>query len=266
MVKAGGHFRVAALLVAVGALSMLASASASASTGEITRASTNSDWSSASIAAVVDRPIDCVQVPKPKEPPSKWPPEPGPAPIPDPKEYFPSCAWVPYATLGPDFPQDDCTSRERHWPHVGDDFQLVWSGDERNGAGSASFDLPDLHLEHGEAASLLCLSVVEAGTEAVFCPQIVGINCPPYAIAPRYFQLDSALLEVSSSGPGPAPSPGPLFSPGPPLAAASPSGEEPPSRPRRCRKARSMSAVAGQHKKGAGKGRGRCRSHPHGHR
>lgn len=188
--------RPVALAVALLAVAVLIPADANASTGNIAVASASSDWSSASIAGAVYRTTECVEPPDYQSPPRPpgWP-EPEPS-LPPPPEYFSLCAWIPYATVGPG---DDCASPERRWPAKGSKVQVVWSGGERTGVGSAAFDLPDVALELGMDASLLCLSVVEAAAEGIACVQIIPSPCPPYVIVGRSYQLDSALLEAASA-------------------------------------------------------------------
>jgi hypothetical protein len=194
-VGAGRHIHGILAVGAVLVVAMLSTDSAFGSSGEITQAQASSDWSHASIAGIVYRTDACVDQPAPTLPP--WDPE-----LAEPPEYFPRCGWIPYATLGPAAPEDDCSSSARRWPTIGEGVQIVWEGGERTGVGSAPFELPEVPLQYGSDAPLLCLSVVEAAVEGIFCVQIVGFPCPPFAIVPRRYQLDSALLSVQPQVPG----------------------------------------------------------------
>jgi hypothetical protein len=175
--------------VAVGvmAIGLTLPVGAGAASGTITLAATDPGWVSADVVGAVHRTVGCLPSPQTPQPPSPpWEPQP------EPPERFPRCGWIPYATLGP---AGDCSSPARRWPALGEGVQLVWSGGERTGAGSAQFDLRDLPLELGADAPLLCLSVIEAAKEAIVCIAVVPSPCPPYAIVARHYQLDSALLE-----------------------------------------------------------------------
>lgn len=179
------------------AVAMLPPPSASASAGRIATASASFDWSSARISGAVYRTIECLKPPEYPRPPTS----PGwlePEPSPPPPEYFSLCAWIPYVTVGP---ADDCASPERRWLTGGSKVQVVWSGGERTGVGSAAFDLPDVALEFGADGPLLCLSVIEAAAEGIVCVQVVPSPCPPYAIVGRSYPLDSALLEPVPASP-----------------------------------------------------------------
>jgi hypothetical protein len=191
-----------AIGVALG-LCLVVCGSAFGATGRIVRAQASADWTQGSIAGVVYRTIECVEPPVPIGPDPPYPGWPGKVEDPiAPPEYFPLCDWIPYATVGP--AAQACSSSARRLSMLGDGVQLVWSGGERTGVGAAAFDLPAVGLEHGAAAPLLCLSVVEAATGLVVCPALAGFPCPPYAIVAKTYPLDSALLETQPATNPPA--------------------------------------------------------------
>lgn len=199
---------VAGAAAAIAALALAPSATATVASGAIERAEADADWTAGSIAGIVYRPVSCVTPAWPK-PAATWPG--GPEPPPEPAVYFSPCAWIPYATLG----SVPCSSPDRSLANPGPGVQVVWSGGEREGAGSAPFDLPALALAHGAAAPLLCLSAIEATAERVACAAAMGVVCPPYAIVGRPYELDSAVLKARpafvSASPVPSP-PGAAFS------------------------------------------------------
>ena len=100
-------------------------------------------------------------------------------------------------TAGPGSSQADCSAGNRRWDSIGEGVQLVWSGSEKTGSGSTSFDLESVALTYGDQAPLLCLSVV-AAEEGLVC-QAEG--CPEYAIGHVTRLLDSAVLAVETSSP-----------------------------------------------------------------
>lgn len=188
-------------LAVLGALvaGMTLAPGAHAASGTIALAETDPNWTKANLAGAVYRTIECLSFPPgPKPPPGPGPEWPGWEPPPEPPEHFSRCAWIPYATLGP-ASEDSCSSPDRQWPALGDGVQLVWSGGEQTGVGSARFDLRDLPLEYGSAAPLLCLSVIEAATSNTFlCVAVFPSPCPAYVIVGRHFQLGSKLLAARS--------------------------------------------------------------------
>lgn len=205
----------------LGLLALLASAAAlGASSGTIGRAQVSSDWSNASISGVAADLDGCPEPPeepgppegpKPPEEPGGpgWPEEPGPG-----WQNSFECSWIPYATVGPGTAAADCSSHDRRPGSIGDGVQLVWTGEELKGAGSAGFDLNGVALDYGSDAPLLCLAVVEAVPDPVRCEQLGGGDCGGYGTAYEYEQLDSAILEpeapivvppVESAAPGPNP-------------------------------------------------------------
>lgn len=166
-------------------LMALSPSTAMGSSGGITQAYVNAEWTKATIAGSVDWTSDCQL---PPQPPEEW----GELPPPPPESEPSICRWVPYATVGP--VTDECSSPDRHWPTVGSGVQIVWEGNERWGDGSVAFDLPGVALQYGSSSPLLCLSAVEAVPEGIVCVQIVPSPCPPYVVKLRYYEFDSAQL------------------------------------------------------------------------
>lgn len=196
-VRAARETRIALMAAICTALmaAVLPAGALAFSSGEITRATTMPDWGSASLAGIAERTHYCDHEEGP-EPPAGGT---GESPPPRQPESAPwACGWIPYVTLGPGSSQSDCAAPTRRLGTLGPGVQLVWLGPELKGPGSVAFDLRDVGLEHGAAAPLACLSVVEAVREDVICPED-GSPCPPYAIVHRHDQLDSALVEVTSS-------------------------------------------------------------------
>lgn len=212
-----GSLKAGWVAMALAGLGLLAPAVASgASSGEITRAEVNPDWTSASIAGVAVRSNDCV-VP-PKDPDGPQPPkEPETTISPDSPPW--ACGWIPFATIGPGSSSADCSASGRRLNSIGEDVQLAWVGPELQGPGVAPFDLAALSLARGSAGPLLCLSAVEAVYARKVC--VPEIDCSGYWIVHQVHQLHSALLGVVSPTP---------LSP-PPLGAPAP----PPPSPPRCR-------------------------------
>ncbi|HYP56224.1 MAG TPA: hypothetical protein VEQ41_08005 [Solirubrobacterales bacterium] len=240
---------VSLVAAAAAALALAAPASATVSTGSIKRAEVDAGWTAASLAGIVYRPTSCVAPSPPgtgpRPPLTPWDPEPPP----EPAVHFSPCAWIPYATLG----TAPCSSPDRWLPNPGPGVQVVWSGGEREGAGSAPFDLPSVALAHGAAAQLLCLSAIEATAVPLACAAAMGVICPPYAVVGRPYELDSAVLKARPAFLAASPVP-------PPPGVTPPRGEGTKPK-RRCRGAkqrrRGGAAVKGRAAKGSG--RKRCR-------
>jgi hypothetical protein len=96
----------------------------------------------------------------------------------------------------------------------------VWAGSELKEAGSATFDIGEVPLQHGDAAPLLCLSAVETDYATKMC--VPEIDCSGFGYFHRTHQLDAALLEVVTEPPPLAQSQSP-----------SPAGDEPCKKPRK---------------------------------
>lgn len=77
---------------------------------------------------------------------------------------------------------------------MAEDEQLVWVGPEFAGAGSTTFEVADVPLQHGDGAPLLCLSAVETVPEGRVC--VPEIDCSGYRYVHKTYQLDAALLEI----------------------------------------------------------------------
>lgn len=168
------------------------------SSGEITRAVVTGGWESGSFAGTAIRANHCEEVPEEREP--RPPGEPGESSssVIQPSSAPWECGWIAYATLGPGSSSSDCSSPQREWGSLGAGVQLVWTGEELDSAGSSQFDLPNVDLQYGGAAPLLCLSAVESYPRRFMCIGGPEERCERYVITHRTYQLDSALLEPSS--------------------------------------------------------------------
>lgn len=209
---------------------------ASASSGVITRAEANSEWTQGSIAGS----IAWTGCEHPSPMPPNEPPNPGSEPPghqPPPPTYV-DCTWTPYATVGASS-AEGCSNAERQLPHLGDQISRVWS-DVRVGIGSASFDLPVIALD-GSPFQLLCLSVLEMthSAQAIPCappgePLPPGWHCPYVEVA-YFYPLASSSLAL------------PLAASGVPQAVAMPDPVVLPDRKKKCRTVRgSRRARAGR--------------------
>jgi hypothetical protein len=161
------------------AVALFMPAAALASSGEITRAEAIAEWTQGSVAGSVTW-TGCANAVRPPTQSPGGPESPPPEPA--------YCAWIPYATIGPASSSSDCSAAARQLHGLGEGVSLVWSGGERQGVGSAEFDLTDVSLS-GEPEQLLCLSATEyAQTDRTIpCmppgePLPPGWHCP-YAIA-----------------------------------------------------------------------------------
>lgn len=170
------------------------SGAVASSSGEITRAQVNPDWTTASVAGSTVRSNGCIQ--PPDGVPGKAPGEEFPAPLAPPSSPPGVCGWIPFATVGPGSSQADCSDRD--WGSLGDGVQLVWAGPELTGAGSAMLDDTSTALDYGAVAPLLCLSAVETDVATKVC--IPEIDCSGYWYVHQTHQLDSALLEPVLGG------------------------------------------------------------------
>ncbi|HET7508665.1 MAG TPA: hypothetical protein VFJ65_00310 [Solirubrobacterales bacterium] len=188
-------------------LAAIASASASAATGQIMRALTTPDWSQASLAGSVTW-TGCEHAgapPKPEEP--KEPPrekgEERSAPV-DPKPLsLAYCGWTPFVTVGPGTEPSDCASPARQWPDkLGPDVVLAWEGTESRVNGSASFDVSGIPLD-GERERLVCLSVVEVAPiySQVKCNPDVPDCGPSFSEVPFSLPLAAAPLRPVAKKP-----------------------------------------------------------------
>ena len=225
------------------------SGAAASSSGEITRAEVSADWATASFAGSAASSTSC-NPRGPKPPEGEWGFDWGPPILPDSPPW--ECGWIPFATIGPGTSLVDCSAEGRRWNSIGEGVQLVWSGAERVGGGSASFDLDGVALTYGSQTPLLCLAAVEA-VEGVVC-QAEG--CPEYAILHTLHVLDSAVLEmVTPELPGPTPdSTGPFSLQPLPLPTAEECDRR-KSKARKGRVAKDGKTAVGQQKLAAGRAR-----------
>lgn len=191
---------VAGLVLATAAVAVPA---ASASSGTITRAEANPDWSQGSIAGSVEW-TGC-EHPSPEPPEEPQPPEEKPLSSEEPEDWPPpapyvDCAWTAYATVGPNS-AEGCSDTERQLPDLGSQVTRVWS-DAGTDIGDATFDLPAVAL-NGSPFQLLCLSVLETthSSQTIPCvppgePIPPGWHCP-YVVVSYYYALAAASLAVA---------------------------------------------------------------------
>ena len=205
MKSARGHLHWSLVIGIAFAVALLMPTGALASSGEITRAEANAEWTHGSISGSVTW-TGCVNAVQPPRPPPPPPPPQPPQPLhlgsPSAPE-LPYCAWIPYATVGPASSSPDCSSADRRLPGLGEGVLLVWSGGERQGPGSTAFDLPSVSLD-GAPGQLLCLSLTEIAQtdKTIPCappgePLPPGWHCP-YATASHPISLAEALLVAPS--------------------------------------------------------------------
>lgn len=190
-----GRANTPAVLVAcvAFALVLLPVSGALASSGEITRAEANGDWTQGSLAGTAS--WGGCSAPAP--PPSPFPPF-G-------REALPACTWEAFITVGPGSDSAECGDFDRQWPNAGEHVTLAWSSGQHAFAGSATFDLPEVPLS-GESGQLACLTVVES--YEVWPPCLPGQICAQYiGIIQQTSVLDSALLIAPPTPPPPEPSP-----------------------------------------------------------
>jgi hypothetical protein len=168
--------RLAIALAAVSVVAALLAVTAPpvlATSGEITRAEANADWTLGSLAGFVEW-TKCED---------KY--------VIASLEYL--CSWRPYATIGPGSQSSDCSSPVRDPSAPGSEVTVVWTGPKSTSPGVASFDVTDVSLS-GNPGQLLCLSLVETAPEHVFCIALEGVVCPPYWMASYRRTVDSAFL------------------------------------------------------------------------
>lgn len=213
--------------------------SAMATSGRISRAETNADWTSGSVAGTVEW-TGCEHESRPPEPEPPEPPEPEEEPgAGDPPP--PQCHWLPFATIGP--ASVACDAGGRRAPDSMDSgVSLIWSGGEMQRLGQLQFERSDVPLS-GPDDRLLCLTLIERSTETVSCPQMFGMACTTYASATHFHVLDSTLL-----APPPAAGVPPTASVPAPGAQA-PSQGAVSSQPRKHRHRRCASHARHRHKK-----------------
>jgi hypothetical protein len=172
---------------------------AMASSGEITRAEANSDWTLGSIAGAVEW-TGCEHwVAYTAYPYYEWgEPYPEYRGAPKPAPPPPYCGWTPYATVGPGSQLSDCNSKDRRLSSLGEGITLVWSGEEhrrfeRDFTETAEFDISAIPLSGG-TKQLACLALIETAPQPIACIQIVGFYCPPYVMGSYRHEVASAFL------------------------------------------------------------------------
>ncbi len=215
------YARLAVLVAFATALSAGFAPSATASSGEITKALASAGWTEAEVAGSTAWSGCEHTVPQP--PPKK----PGPGEPPSKEEWVaPRCTWTPFVTLGPGIAASDCAAAGRRDPDaLGEGVVLIWRGETRGSAGSDQFDVGGIPLDGG-VNWLACLSAIEEGPAPIMCASAVGALCPPYRIASFPHALGAALLTSLSPAQAQAATSAPV------------SGRRGKSakRPRRCRK------------------------------
>ncbi len=159
MLEAGGKIRGKAIGGALSALTaaLLTPAAVLGSSGEITRALANANWTLGDIAARVSW-SGCAGGAEP------W-----------------ACAWIPYMTLGPGASPSECDSPGRDWPGLGEHVALAFGGGGFKGPGTYSHEDPMVALR-GRPEQLACLFVLERSMGAR---------------APRSLRLDAVMLTAS---------------------------------------------------------------------
>lgn len=150
----GGAAALAATLV----VAVLMPASASATSGAITKALASSDWTSATVAGSVTWTVCGLQLPKS---PGPEPPKEGEEEAGAPDSPPPSCGWTPFATVGPGTEASECASPSRQWPEaLGPGVTLAWEGSESLSEGTTTFEVPGVPLD-GSKKQLVCLGTIE---------------------------------------------------------------------------------------------------------
>jgi hypothetical protein len=153
---------------------MLVPSAASASSGQITRALANSDWTLGSFAMSVT--WDGTECP----------------------EAQTSCAWRPIATVQPTLPSYTCKGNEA--TDTDPNTKVVWDGGTQtpNSAG-ASFDGVNVPILEGVVGQRLCLSVIGTGLHLVMAQTLLTVESsqPPPTQPPATSQ-PSATSPVAS--------------------------------------------------------------------
>lgn len=151
-----GLIRVVAVLAAALVLAVLAPASASATSGAITKALASSDWSSATVAGWVTWTGCGLQAPEP-EPPK----EEGEEELPPVGPVVTGCSWTPFVTIGPGTEASECSGPGRQRPEApGPGVVLAWQGATSRAEGTVGFEISDSPLDGGKN-QLVCLSILE---------------------------------------------------------------------------------------------------------
>jgi hypothetical protein len=123
-------------LLAALTAALLTPAAAFGSSGQITRALANANWTLGDIAATVSW-NECSGNARPSD-----------------------CAWIPYLTIGPGASRSECDSPERDLPGLGEDVALAFGGGGFKGPGTLSYESPLVSLR-GASDQLACLFAIE---------------------------------------------------------------------------------------------------------
>lgn len=169
-------------------VSAIVVASASATTGQITRALATPEWSYASIAGSVAW-TGC-ELEEPKRPPEKEPPkEEGEEEPPPVGPIVIGCNWTPFVTIGPGTEASECSAPGRQQPEaLGPGIVLAWKGPTSEVEGTVGFDISQFPLG-GSKNRLVCLSMLEKLQEVMAAKTLAS-----YGPAAAFRPLASALL------------------------------------------------------------------------
>jgi hypothetical protein len=203
MPRASGQIRGRATTTALSALTaaLLAPAAAFGSSGEITRALANANWTLGDIAAEVSW-DDCV----------------GQAASSD-------CAWIPYMTIGPGASRSECESPERDWPGLGEGIALAFGGGGFKGTGPFSYESPAISLR-GRPEQLACLLAIER-TPAIGASHSLRLDAAMLEAPPPVAETEEPATEVEPSAMEEEEPQGEESAESPPAEGESPQVEEP---------------------------------------
>jgi hypothetical protein len=192
----GRSIKGVAALVAVLAVAGVGATSALATTGQITTALVSPNWLEGDFAGAIEWTACAHPAPKPAPPPEE-----GGGPVASSSFEYVDCTWTAYATVGPGSSSEACLSPDRRVNSLGVGVQLVWQGEKRTGAGSASFQANDFPLD-GTPGKVLCLATAEETTDGTELPCMPpgppippGWHCP-YVMVTYFATLDSRVLEL----------------------------------------------------------------------
>jgi hypothetical protein len=169
-----GLIRVAVVLAAL-AIVVVAPANASASSGEITKASVSPGWLQGSFGGTVTW-SGCARA--------------GPKTV--------ACTGRPYAAVAAGGSLEACGSPDR---------ELVWEGQQQGGAGAQSFEVVDFPLD-GSGGKVLCLGLIEEDTTEIPCvppgePIPPGWHCPYKTTSTDSFLVADVLKAEAAPKPEP---------------------------------------------------------------
>jgi hypothetical protein len=208
MPGASGQIRRKATTSVLSALTaaLLTPVAAFGSSGEITRALANADWTVGDIAATVS-----------------WNGCAGGAGLSD-------CAWIPYATIGPGASESECASPKRDWPGLGEGVRLAFRSGELNGPDTSRHESSMVSLR-GVPEQLLCLFAIEsAWTSGAF--RSLALDAALLTVPPATSGVEaSAPEEEPPAEEPPEPPPAEGEPPEPPAEEEPPSLAEGPARP-----------------------------------